>query len=222
MSRPAVVVFDVNGTLSDLGPIAACFAAVGAPEWLADVWFASLLRDGFALTAAGATARFADLGASLLAGLFSGLELETEPDAAVEHVMSSFCELPVHRDVPAGVEVLAGLGLRLVTLSNGSVEVAERLFSSAGIGSHFERLLSVEQAGVWKPAPGSYAFAARSCGVQTGEMMLVAAHPWDIDGAGRAGLRTAWVDRAGDRYPDHFERPEETVASLTELAMRLS
>jgi FMN phosphatase YigB (HAD superfamily) len=47
--RPIVIVFDVNETLSDMAPMARRFADVGAPELLAQVWFASLLRDGFAL-----------------------------------------------------------------------------------------------------------------------------------------------------------------------------
>jgi 2-haloacid dehalogenase len=43
---PSVVVFDVNETLSDMGPLAARFAAVGAPKHLAKLWFAALLRGG--------------------------------------------------------------------------------------------------------------------------------------------------------------------------------
>ena len=31
--------------------------------------------------------------------------------------------------------------------------------------------------------------------------MLVAVHPWDIDGASRAGLVTAWLNRSGGPYP---------------------
>ena len=34
----------------------------------------------------------------------------------------------------------------------------------AEIADRFERLLSVEQAGQWKPAPGAYAYAAAVCG----------------------------------------------------------
>ena len=51
--------------------------------------------------------------------------------------------------------------------------------------------------------------------------MLVAVHPWDIEGARRAGLRTAWVNRSGARYPDHFGRAELEVASLEALATAL-
>lgn len=48
--RPYLVVFDVNETLSDMSPLAARFEDVGAPSLTAQIWFAELLRDGFALT----------------------------------------------------------------------------------------------------------------------------------------------------------------------------
>ena len=40
-----------------------------------------------------------------------------------------------------------------MTLSNGSTSVAAALFERAGIQDRFEQLRSVEDAGVWKPAP---------------------------------------------------------------------
>jgi 2-haloacid dehalogenase len=219
MSTPVVLVFDVNETLSDLAPMGRRFADVGAPESAARVWFASVLRDGFALTAAGATQRFSVIAEETLRGILAGVA--SDLDAAVGHVMGGFFELPVHPDVPEGVRALSASGARLVTLSNGSTEVAERLFAAAGISEHFERLLSVDDAGVWKPAPEAYAHAARICSADPATMMLVAVHPWDIDGAKRAGLRTAWINRGGQRYPRHFLGPDHSAATLSELALLL-
>lgn len=219
MTAPAVVVFDVNGTLSDLGPMRRHLAEVGAPEATAEVWFASLLRDGFALTASGTTARFADVGAGALRVILSTIpSLNADLTAAVDHVMGGFQRLGVHADVPAGIRALAATGARLVTLSNGSTDVAERLLTTAGTREHFEQLLSVDDAGTWKPAPGAYAHAALACSVEPAAMLLVAAHPWDIDGAARAGLRTAWVDRAGQAYPDYFRPPQHTVTGVGDVA----
>ncbi len=218
MNMPRVVVFDVNETLSDLTPMGQRFTEVGAPEWAAKVWFASLLRDGFALAAARASERFSTLGEGALRDVLAGLPLNCDPDAAVEHVMSGFLDLPVHPDVPDGVRALAAAGARLVTLTNGSTEIAERLLAAAGIRDHLERLLSVEDAGVWKPAPGAYEHAWRSCSVEPADMLLVAVHPWDIDGARRAGMRTAWVNRRARPYPGYFLAPDHCVASLSELA----
>lgn len=217
MRRPTVVVFDVNETLSDMTPISQRFEEIGAPAHLAQLWFASLLRDGFALTAAGASEPFARLGKEMLRLILDGAALDRDLDAAVEHVMAGFMRLPLHPDVADGVRTLRRAGLRLVTLSNGSTSVAESLFGAAGIRGEFEALLSVEGAGVWKPARQAYEYAASACGASLDEMLLVAVHPWDIDGAARAGMSTAWVNRAGGRYPEYFTRPALVVSAMSEL-----
>ena len=221
-TAPEVLLFDVNETLSDMAPIASRFVDVGAPASLAATWFASLLRDGFALTTAGGSAPFAAVGSEALRVALHGHLLDRSVDDAVAHVMGGFATLDVHPDVPDGVRALAALGPRLVTLSNGATSVAERLFTQAGILGAFERLLSVEDAGAWKPAAAAYAYAARTCAVALADMMLIAVHPWDIDGAHRAGLRTAWINRDGGPYPGYFQRATWEAPSLVELAAQLA
>ncbi len=213
-----MLVFDVNETLSDMAPLSVRFEDVGAPTHLAQLWFAELLRDGFALTASGDIESFATLGAEALRVRLRGQALDRSLDEAVDHVMQGFTQLDVHPDVVEGIGALSELGIRLVTLSNGSAGVAETLLQRAGVRDRFERLLTVEDAGIWKPALRSYAYALEVCGVEPADAMLVAVHPWDIDGARRAGLATAWVDRAGGRYPSYFAAADLDVASLTELA----
>lgn len=220
--RPEVLIFDVNETLSDMSVLAARFAAVGAPRLLAQSWFADVLRDGFALAVAGTAEPFAGLAAELLRARLGDHDLDRDLDRAVEHVWQGFAELEVHPDVVEGVTALAGLGIRLVTLSNGSTQVAQTLLDRAGVRPLFEQLLSVEQAGVWKPANRAYAYALSACGVDAQDAMLVAVHPWDTDGAARAGLRAAWVNRAGGAYPTYFTEPELSLSSLTELARTLT
>ena len=53
-------------------------------------------------------------------------------------------------------------------------------------------------------------------------MLLVVVPPWDIDVAGRAGLRTALIDRADSPYPAHFAAPDMTASGSTDLAVRLA
>lgn len=221
MNEIQVVVFDVNETVSDMAPLRRRFTDVGAQEGTAQLWFSHLLRDGFALTAAGGFEHFAALADGALRAVLADVDLTRGMDDAVTYILDGFADLQVHPDVPSGVRRLAGAGFRLVTLSNGSADVAERLFARAGIRDRFERLMSVDAPGIWKPAAGAYEYAARTCEVPIESMLLVAVHPWDIDGAARAGMRTAWVNRAGGPYPRHFAAPEHTVAALPDLATAL-
>lgn len=220
MPKPVLILFDVNETLSDLTPMRTRFEEVGAPESLAQSWFAGVLRDGFALAAVGGTAPFATIAAELLRVHLHDV-LGDVDDRAVEHVLDGFGGLPVHPDVAEGLGALSALGVRLATLSNGAASVAAGLLERAGLLGHFERLMSVDDAGVWKPAAGAYQYGVGQCEVDPADAMLVAVHPWDIDGASRAGLRTAWINRAGGPYPAHFEQPDLRVDSLPQLADQL-
>jgi 2-haloacid dehalogenase len=220
--RPDLLLFDVNETLSDMSPMAQRFEDVGAPADLAKTWFAALLRDGFALTAVGTNEPFARIAEEVLRVSLDGLQLSLETEGAVRHIMDGFMGLPLHADVPDGLRALDGLGIRLATLSNGSTSVADALFDRGGVRHHFEALLSVEDTALWKPAAEAYAYALETCGVDPMDAMLVAVHPWDIDGAARAGLATAWINRPGGRYPEHFTAPDLAPRSLRELADQLS
>jgi len=115
--------------------------------------------------------------------------------------MKAFGQLVVHSDVVAGIRSLRSSGIRLVTLSNGSTSVAEGLLERAGITDEFEKLMSVADGPTWKPAAGSCRRALEVCGVQADQAMLVAVHPWDIDGAARAGMRTGWLRRGAGGLP---------------------
>ncbi len=217
--RPPVIVFDVNETLSDLSPLAARFVELGVSASAASLWFSTVLRDGFALTVTGETAPFAAVGRESLRVLLSEApHVNRGLEDAADHVMDGFGQLELHADVAPAVRALHDAGFRLVTLSNGAVSVAERLVESAGLRDRFERLLSVEDAGAWKPDRRPYEYAASMCGVGPEDLLMVAVHPWDVHGAGRAGCRTAWVNRSEAAYPEVFDAPTYTVATMEELA----
>ncbi|CAN5709168.1 haloacid dehalogenase type II [soil metagenome] len=219
---PEVVVFDVNETLSDMGPMAQRFEEVGAPRHLASTWFAAVLRDGFALATTGRAEHFSRIGAVALRTELVKAGLPDDVEDKVEHVMAGFGQLELHPDVVDGVVALHDLGVRLVTLTNGSAEVAERLLARGGVRDHFERLLSVEDTTRWKPAAEAYQYAADVCEVPLDRLLLVAVHPWDIDGASSAGMGTAWLNRADAPYPDYFRPPRFTAPTLTGLAEQLA
>ncbi len=216
---PRVAVFDVNETLSDLGGLVPRLTEVGAPPDLLPAWFAATLRDGFALTAAGAYAGFRSVAAAVLGGQLAQVEALRRPaEDAVEYVLDGFAELDVHPDVAEGMRRLAQAGVLMVTLSNGAAEVATTLLERAALADLVERFLSVDEVQRWKPAPEPYLYAARACGVPPERCALMAVHPWDIDGAKRAGLQAGWLDRRNSPYPAIFRLPDASGESLGTLA----
>ncbi|WP_235453642.1 haloacid dehalogenase type II [Streptomyces olivochromogenes] len=219
---PSVLVFDVNETLTDMTPLAARLADVGLPGHLLPAWFAGVLRDGTALTLAGTYASFADVARDVLRTLLARHAPASAAEEAVAHVLAGMPELPVNPDVPDGISALHTAGRRLLTLTNGSADTTRAVLDRAGLTDCFEALLDVSAAGAWKPAPAAYAHALRTADVPAGEAMLVSVHPWDVNGAARACLATAWLRRTAGPYPSVMCPADVTADDLPDLARRLA
>ncbi len=219
-ARLELVVLDVNETLSDLSPMAEAFAEVGLESSEAPAWFAGVLRDAFALTVLGDNPSFAEIASAALRVRLSATG-SSDPQAAAQQVMETFTSLHPHPDVVPGLQAIAESGLRIVTLSNGSAEVARSLLQDTAAGSTIEAYLSVTDAGAWKPDARAYSYALDATSVPADRALLVAVHPWDLAGAARAGLRTAWINRSGADYPGHFPPADLVASSLVELAAQV-
>ncbi|MET9829171.1 haloacid dehalogenase type II [Streptomyces sp. NPDC006385] len=216
--RPQVLVFDVNETLSDLTPLRTRFEDIGAPGHLLATWFAGVLRDGFALTAAGGYADFTSIAHDGLQATLSGLAgCAGDGEAAARHILDGFAHLDVHPDVPDGVRKLSEAGYRLTAMTNGSVALTERLLDKAGVLDRFDALSDVSGPRCWKPAPAAYHYAVERVGVRPDQALMVAVHPWDIDGAQRAGLDGAWLRRGASVYPQTALPPSYSAQDLREL-----
>jgi 2-haloacid dehalogenase len=216
------VVFDVNETLSDMAPVGGAFEAVGVPPGLSKTWFASVLRDGFALAAAGEARAFSDIAVGQLHVLLSGLELSVPLDDAVSRIMTEFTSLGVHEDVVPSLRALAATDLTVMTLSNGAADISHGMLDRAGVLDTVNALLTVEGASRWKPAPDSYEIAVRHSGLAAGQLLMVAVHPWDIHGAASAGLQTAWLNRDDSVYPGYYVQPGHVLTDLRQLVATIS
>jgi 2-haloacid dehalogenase len=219
---PAVALFDVNETLSDLAPLGDRFEQLGAPRHLLHTWFASTLRDGIAHAASGDYAEFQQVAHAVLHTLLAEVpNLSAPPDEAAGHVLAGMGTLSVHPDVAPGIRVLRESGVRVATLTNGGAAIVKGLLERSGLDGLVERNITVDEIRRWKPAPEPYRHACRTMDVVEGDAVLIAVHPWDVHGAKRAGLRGGWLDRDGSPYPDHFERPDVTAPDLPALAQAL-
>lgn len=214
---PAVLVFDVNETLSDMRPLAGAFEDAGLPPGAASLWFSEVLRDGFALTTTGVNPDFVTIARHTLLRHLAASPAARDGEESADRILEVFKHLDLHPDIAPGVTALSRTA-ELVTLSNGSAAIAESLLESGGVRGLFAQCLSVQDAPRWKPAQEAYDYAVRQIGREAQELMLVAVHPWDIHGAAAAGLRTAWINRTGAAYPSCFQAPEIEAENLVGLA----
>lgn len=217
--------FDVFGTLVDWrSAIAEAFRACGLDdaEELADAWRA---RYGPILAEVNEGSRpwgnFDELHLFTLDDLLAerGVHLTAQER---DRLVGAWHRLEPWPDVRAGLEALRRQ-CATATLSNGHIALLVDLVRHGDL--RFDCLLSAELARAYKPAPEVYLTAARLLGVQPAELMLVAAHPPDLKGARKAGLKTAFIDRPLEYGPDtparHDPDADESVIDLHELAARL-
>ncbi len=73
----------------------------------------------------------------------------------------------------------------------------------------------------WKPAAAVYLHAAKQLDLAPADLALVAAHDWDIDGAAKAGLTTAYIARKQPRGSSAMQPPDVSGTSLPEVARGL-
>lgn len=103
---------------------------------------------------------------------------------------------------------------RLFGLSNGNADL-ER----CGLASFFEGHVSAISAGAAKPDVRIFNTLVQLAGVAPSDILHVGDDPaLDVDGAARAGLQTAWLNRDGRPWPDTLPPPSRTIATLAELS----
>ena len=139
--------------------------------------------------------------------------------AEVERFMRVFEELRPYDDAVDGLKRL-GERYRLVALSNGNTWLVEHLVEN-NIGADFDSAISVDRVGRFKPHPSVYRYAARQLECEAAQIMMVAAHSFDILGARACDYRGAYVNRYGLPYESSSLQPDLTVADFNELADRL-
>ncbi|MBW3546377.1 MAG: haloacid dehalogenase type II, partial [Bacteroidetes bacterium] len=189
-NTPKVIFFDVNETLLDLEPLKESVSKVlnGRKE-LVPLWFTTMLQYSLVATVGDQYRDFGAIGAATLQMVAQNHDIILSEDKARE-ALKPMQSLPPHKDVPQALTKLKEAGFRLVTLTNSSSNGVEAQMTNSGLKRYFERLLSIEDIGMYKPHSRVYHWAARKMGVQPGESMLVAAHGWDIAGAKWAGWQT--------------------------------
>jgi 2-haloacid dehalogenase len=212
-----VVAFDVNETMFSLARLGGAFAADGVEPAAVPLWFARLLRDGFALAAMGQHQPFGALAAESLRGIAPELD-----DSAVDRVLAAFLELDPHPDVEPALRALRDAGVPAVTLTNGSADVVRTLLARARLDQYVAGSYSVDEVRRWKPAPDPYRWLAGELDLDPGALALVASHPWDCAGARAAGLVSAWVNRAAARWPVVFAEPDVTGPDLAAVIAALT
>lgn len=220
-SRLQAIVFDVNETLLDLEPLRqAVNKAYDNPGGFRQ-WFGLMLQHSQTTTLTGSYFNFSTIGD--VAFDMAATMLRTKPlTPEKKHDLAQlFTQLPAHPDVAAGLDQLRTAGFRLFTLTNSSPDSLAKQLKSAGIIEYFEQAFSVDPVRLYKPHPATYQYVAQQAGLEPSQVLMVAAHGWDVAGALAAGLPAAFIARPGQPLYPLAPAPTYQAADIADLAKQL-
>ena len=201
------IVFDVFGTLVDWrGSVIAELTALGAARGLSADWNA--LTDAWRGAYAPSMdrvrrgdqpwTRLDDLHRAALDKLLPEFALDALDEADRRHLNTVWHRLTPWPDTVAGLARLRGKFL-LGPLSNGSVSLLVDLARHTGIV--WDMVFGSDVWERYKPDPETYLGVCRLLDLAPRQVMLVAAHNYDLHAARALGLRTGFVARLTEHGP---------------------
>lgn len=202
---PQLYAFDAYGTLLDVHSAAARLAGRIGEDWqrFSDVWRTKQLEYTWVHAAIGTRASFWTLTERSLDYAIAATGVDID-DATRAALLDAWRELEAFPEAPAALARLRQSGARLAILSNGDPDLLERAVDSAGLAGLFEHVLSVADAGTFKPMPAVYRLAVEAFDAVPERITFCSSNRWDIAGASAFGFHTVWINRTGrpDEYPD--------------------
>lgn len=211
-------VFDAYGTMFDVNAAAAHCAGELGDSWqpLANLWRLRQLEYTWLRSLMGAYADFWQITAEALDFAMANLGIE-DRDGLRERLLQLYLQLDAYPEVPDVLKALKAAGFKTAILSNGSPEMLRSAVDNAGIGGDLDAVLSVDELGIFKPAPAVYQLAVDRLGVAAGEICFQSSNAWDAHAASHFGFRVAWVNRFGQARERLPGAPDVELADLNAL-----
>jgi 2-haloacid dehalogenase len=137
-----------------------------------------------------------------------------------ERLMNLYLTLETFPEVPDVLARLHKAGMRMAILSNGSPRMLQPVVKAAKLDSLFDAVISVEEAGIFKPHASVYQLAVNRLGVSAHAIAFQSSNAWDAYAAKAFGMQVVWCNRYAqrpERLPGTPDREIKTLAALPAL-----
>ena len=136
--------------------------------------------------------------------------------------MQLYLTLDAYPDAPEVLQQLRGAGFATAILLNGSPAMLAAVVGNARLGGLLDQVLSVEEAGVYKPHPRVYQLAVDHLAVPPREIAFISSNGWDAWAASAFGMRAIWCNRQSQSRERLPGAPDREIRSLAELPALLA
>jgi 2-haloacid dehalogenase len=214
-------VFDAYGTLFDFGSAAvSCADVLGDKAGpLTALWRDKQLQYTWLRGLQDRHADFWTVTGDALEFALESLGLAT-PEIHTR-LMSLYRTLRCFEEVPAALMALKGSGFVTAILSNGSAGMLADAVRASCLEGAFDRVLSVDAVGVFKPHPRVYQLAVDELGIPAEAIAFVSSNAWDAHAAAAFGMQAVWCNRYDQKAERLPGTPRLQIGSLDGLAARL-
>ncbi len=150
---------------------------------------------------------------SLLHALRESGDAEHHAEAAFEIFYAARNDIEFYPDALAALKRLTAR-YPVAALTNGNADL-QRI----GIADHFVHFVAARNEGHAKPDAPIFHATVNRLGVDAHEVLHIGDDPLlDVVGAQRAGLRSCWINRRDESWPEMYPAPDLQFTSLTDLA----
>lgn len=129
--------------------------------------------------------------------------------------------MPPHPDVEPALAALATARVPAYAFTHGPAATAVAALGRSGLSSYLRNVFSCEEIRSFKPPQRVYHWACAQVDTAPALTAMVAAHSWDVHGAGRAGMTTGFVTRLEGGVPDVIDRPDVVAERLDQVVEQL-
>lgn len=215
-------IFDAYGTLLDVGSATTNLVAANHYPNLAEksdqlnaIWRNKQLHYTWLRTIMGRYISFWDCTCDSLDVALAETGLAGDK-ALRSDLLSLYRTLSAYDDAERILGHFGRQAIPRAILSNGNHEMLSPAITAASLSDHLEDVLSVDDIGIYKPAPQVYELVCRRFDITADEVLFFSANGWDIAGAHAFGFNTIWINRF-DQTPDRLgDGPHFTVSNLDE------
>jgi len=124
-------------------------------------------------------------------------------------------------EVAPALQRLRDADFTVIALANSTHKALETQLTNAKLTPLFDDQYSIESIGLYKPHLDVYDWAAKKAEAEPQDCMLIAAHAWDIVGAQRSGMQTAFIARPDQELYPLAPEPDIVGDTLKEVAQSL-
>jgi len=211
------VLLDLNGTLLDAGAMTAGWP--GAPRGAGLRALDDAVAQAMVDTIAGEFRPFPDYVRAALGHLAAVAGL---PEELADQGATMARALPAFDDAADALRTLRDAGQAPSVLTNSAADAAQEALAAADLADLVDHVVGADAVGAYKPDRRVYAAGVEAVGAPAAETWLVAAHWWDVAGAKRAGLRTAWVGRDEGALLSTVPKPDVLAPDLADAARQIA